>query len=190
VVFIFTESHIGWAHDWSENETDMYEFAYTVENDEVSISSLTPVKLVVSPREINSAMTEKSDALIEAQKQINELTAQIAELAPYKEAAEQAAREKAEAERKEKVDALRAYAEESGMVSKEELESGEIAEMIENLKETDLKVLISDRIVAKQKKYKPAETASVKQKSVRTDIFSISVEDNLTRFREKLGIVQ
>jgi uncharacterized coiled-coil protein SlyX len=140
--------------------------------------------------ELNASVAEKSESLIEAQKQINGLTAQIAELAPYKEAAEQAAREKAEAERKEKVDALRAYAEESGMVSKEELESGEIAEMIENLKETDLKVLISDRIVAKQKKSKPAETASVKQKSVRTDIFSISVEDNLTRFREKLGIVQ
>jgi uncharacterized coiled-coil protein SlyX len=140
--------------------------------------------------ELNASVAEKSESLIEAQKQINGLTAQIAELAPYKEAAEQAAREKAEAERKEKIEALRAYAEESGMVSKEELESGEIAEMIENLKETDLKVLISDRIVAKQKKSKPAETASVKQKSVRTDIFSISVEDNLTRFREKLGIVQ
>jgi len=186
VVFIFTESHIGWAHDWSENETDMYEFAYTVENDEVSISSLTPVKLVVSPREINFAMTEKSDALIEAQKQINELTAQIAELAPYKEAAEQAAREKAEAERKEKVDALRAYAEESGMVSKEELESGEIAEMIENLKETELKVLICDRIVAKQKKAKPTETASVNPTNVRTNIFSSAVDDSYSIFREKV----
>jgi hypothetical protein len=108
--------------------------------------------------------------LIEAQKQINELTAQIAELAPYREAAEQAAREKAEAERKEKVDALRAYAEESGMVSKEELESGEIAEMIQNLKETDLKVVICDRIVAKQKTAKPAETAQKHNVKMKAEI--------------------
>jgi len=136
--------------------------------------------------ELNASVAEKASALIEAQKQINELTAQIAELAPYKEAAEQAAREKAEAERKEKVDALRAYAEESGMVSKEELESGEIAEMIENLKETELKVLICDRIVAKQKKAKPTETASVNPTNVRTNIFSSAVDDSYSIFREKV----
>jgi chromosome segregation ATPase len=120
--------------------------------------------------ELNASVAEKASALIEAQKQINELTAQIAELAPYREAAEQAAREKAEAERKEKVDALRAYAEESGMVSKEELESGEIAEMIENLKETELKVLICDRIVAKQKTAKPAETAQKHNVKMKAEI--------------------
>lgn len=136
--------------------------------------------------ELNASVAEKASALIEAQKQINELTAQIAELAPYREAAEQAAREKAEAERKEKVDALRAYAEESGMVSKEELESGEIAEMIENLKETELKVLICDRIVAKQKKAKPTETASVNPTNVRTNIFSSAVDDSYSIFREKV----
>lgn len=120
--------------------------------------------------ELNASVAEKASALIEAQKQINELTAQIAELAPYREAAEQAAREKAEAERKEKVDALRAYAEESGMVSKEELESGEIAEMIQNLKETDLKVVICDRIVAKQKTAKPAETAQKHNVKMKAEI--------------------
>jgi ABC-type Zn uptake system ZnuABC Zn-binding protein ZnuA len=56
------------------------------------------------------------------------------------------------------------------MVSKEELESGEIAEMIEALKETDLKVLISDRIVSKQKKAKPAETAQKRMPKMRAEI--------------------
>lgn len=187
VVFVFPESHMGWAHDWSENETDMHEFTYTVENDEVSISGLTAVTLIVSPREINSVMEEKASALIEAQKQINDLTAQVETLSPYKEAAETAAREKAEAERKEAVAELRAYAEESGMVTKEELESGEIAEMIDALKETDIKVLISDRIVAKQKDVKSTETASAKyQPKVRTDISSSAADDQYTIFRTKL----
>lgn len=170
VVFIFPESHTGWARDYEEKETDIQEFTYVVENDEVTIQNITPVVLVVSPRQINSAMEEKNTALIEAQKQINELSATIEQLSPYKEASETAAREKAEAERKQAVETLRSYAEESGMVSNEELASGEIAEMIESLKETDLKVLISDRIVAKQKGAKPAETAQKRTTKMKAEI--------------------
>jgi hypothetical protein len=168
VVYIFPESHIGWAHDWQENETDMHEFTYSVENNKVTILSISPITLVVSPRQINSAIEEKASALIEAQKQIDTLLSEIEELKPFKSAAEQAAREKAEAERKEAIASLRSYAEESGMVSKEELASGEIAEMIESLNETGIKVLIADRIVEKGKKSKPAPEVAQKQPKVRT----------------------
>lgn len=109
----------------------------------------------------------KNSALIESQKQINELTATINDLQPYKAAAEQVAREKAESQRQESVSELRKYAEKSGMLTKEELDSEEIAELIKNLKETEIKVLISDRIVAKSKDKIP-EIASQKQPKVRT----------------------
>lgn len=119
---------------------------------------------------LKTDISEKNSALIEVQKQINDLTAQVETLSPYKEAAEAAAREKAEAARKEAVAELRAYAEESGMVSNEEIASGEIAEMIESLKETDLKVLISDRIVAKQKGVKSVETSQKIATKIKSEI--------------------
>ena len=163
VVFIFPESHVGWAHDWDENETDMHEFTYSVENDEVVISNVVPVTLVVSPRQINASLDEKNSALIESQKQINILENQIAELAPLKEAAEQAALEKAEQERQEAIAELRAFAEDSGVLTSEELAEGEIAEMIQTLKAVELKVLIAERIVQKTKKKSAPETAAAKK---------------------------
>ena len=159
---------------------------------EESVEKIDPVQSQLAEalsqtQKLKTDISEKNSALIEAQKQINDLTAQVELLTPYKEAAESAAREKAESERKEAVAALRTYAEESGMVSKEELASGEIAEMIESLKETDLKVLISDRIVAKQKDVKSTETASAEyQPKVRTDISSSAADDQYTIFRTKL----
>lgn len=168
MVWIFPEPKIIWSHMWNEKETDLYEFDYSVTNDEVSLSAPRAMTLVVSPRTMNASFEEKSSALIDAQKQLKEFSATVESLAPYKEAFEQAAREKAEAQRQEAIASIRKYAEESGMVSKEELDSGEIAEMIETLNETGIKVLIADRIVEKGKKSKPApETASQKQPKVR-----------------------
>lgn len=168
MIWIFSENHIVWSHTWDEKETDIYEFDYSIENDEVVLSAPRAMTLVVSPRAMNASFDEKASALIDAQKQIAELTTTVNELQPFKSAAEQAAREKAEAQRQEAIASLRKYAEESGMVSKEELDSGEIAEMLENLNETGIKVMIADRIVEKGKKSKPApETASQKQPKVR-----------------------
>lgn len=184
VVFIFPESHTGWAHDWAENETDMHEFSYSVENDEVSILSVNAVALLVAPRNINSALNEKNTALIEAQKQIDALTAQVEVLEPFKAAAEQAAIAEAEAKRQADIADLRAYAEESKMLTKDELASGEIAEMIESLKVSEIKAIISDRIVAKNKKV--TETASApKQPKPRIDISSSeTVTDRASIFKK------
>ncbi len=184
VVFIFPESHTGWAHDWAENETDMHEFSYSVENDEVSILSVNAVTLLVAPRNINSALNEKNTALIEAQKQIDALTAQVEVLEPFKAAAEQAAIAEAEAKRQADIADLRAYAEESKMLTKDELASGEIAEMIESLKVSEIKAIISDRIVAKNKKV--TETASApKQPKPRIDISSSeTVTDRASIFKK------
>lgn len=184
VVFIFPESHTGWAHDWAENETDMHEFSYSVENDEVSILSVNAVTLLVAPRNINSALNEKNTVLIEAQKQIDALTAQVEVLEPFKAAAEQAAIAEAEAKRQADIADLRAYAEESKMLTKDELASGEIAEMIDLLKVSEIKAIISDRIVAKNKKV--TETASApKQPKPRIDISSSeTVTDRASIFKK------
>lgn len=163
VAFIFPEAHKCWAHHWEDKETDIYEVTYAVENDEVTILDMVQVTLMVELRQINSTFDEQNSALIEAQKQINDLSAQIAELAPFKEAAEQAALEKAEQERQEAIAELRAFAEDSGVLTSDELAEGEIAEMIQTLKAVELKVLIAERIVQKTKKKSAPETAAAKK---------------------------
>src|SRR5574344_344133 len=134
------------------------EFTYTVANDEVEVSEPSLVTLTVAPREINSAFDEKNSALVEANKQINELSAQVEALAPYKAAAEKAELEAAEAKRNAEIAELREYAESAGVLSKEELESEEVAALINDLKALEIKALIADRIVEKSKNAKPIET--------------------------------
>lgn len=183
VGFIFPESHTCWAHDWEDKETDMYEFSYTVNEDEVIVFDIQRVTLLVSPRNINSSMDEKNAALVDANAKINELSAQIESLSVYKEAAEKAEREAAEAKRISDVAELRAYTESANIFTKEELASTEIEEMISSLKTTEIKALIADRIVAKSRKTKP-EVATVKQLKERVDINTVPDTNLATAFRE------
>ena len=86
-------------------------------------------------------MDEKNAALVDANAKINELSAQIESLSVYKEAAEKAEREAAEAKRISDVAELRAYTESANIFTKEELASTEIEEMISSLKTTEIKAL-------------------------------------------------
>lgn len=183
VGFIFPESHTCWAHDWDDKETDMYEFSYAVNEDEVVVFDIQRVTLLVSPRNINSSFDEKNAALVDANAKINELSAQIESLSVYKEAAEKAEREAAEAKRISDVAELRAYTESANIFSVEELASTEIEEMISSLKTTEIKALIADRIVAKSRKTKP-EVATVKQPKERVDINTVPDTNLATAFRE------
>lgn len=173
MVWIFPEAHLVWAHVWDSKETDLFEFTYAVENDEVTLSEPAAVSLVVAPRNINSTFDEKNSALIDANKKIDELSSEIAALAPYKDAAEKAEREAAEAKRQSEISELRIYVEDSRVFTKEELVSEEISTMIESLKTSELKSIIADRIVEKAKKGKP-ETATAKQAKEKVDISSVS----------------
>lgn len=163
VVFIFTESHTGWAHAWDENETDMYEFAYAVENDEVTVTSNNAVKLLVTPREINSAISARDDTILSLNTKIQTLESEVSTLSPYKEAHEQAERERQEEEKKVKVAELRKYVEDANMFTKEELEGDELSSLISELKTVEVKAKIADRIVEKQIKTRKPETASVQK---------------------------
>jgi chromosome segregation ATPase len=119
---------------------------------------------------LKAEIDEKNSALVEATKQINELSAQIEALTPYKEAAEKAELEAAEAKRNAEIEELRQYAESSGVLSKEELESEEVAALINDLKTLEIKALIADRIVEKSKNAKPIETSQKRTPKVRTEI--------------------
>ena len=102
----------------------------------------------------------KNSALIESNNKIQELENEISTLSPYKEAAEKAACEQAEAEKQEKIAELRDYVKKSNVFTKEELESEDISALISEMKATELKSMIADRIVGKQTATK--ETSSTK----------------------------
>lgn len=170
MIWLFPVSAKAWAHKYDDDEMSLNEFTYTVANDEVEVSEPSLVTLTVAPREINSAFDEKNSALVEANKQINELSAQVEALAPYKAAAEKAELEAAEAKRNAEIAELREYAESAGVLSKEELESEEVAALINDLKALEIKALIADRIVEKSKNAKPIETSQKRTAKVRTEI--------------------
>lgn len=163
VVFIFTESHTGWAHAWDENETDMYEFSYVVENDEVTVTYNAAVKLLVAPRDVNASLSARDDTILSLNSKIQTLESEVATLSPYKAAAEQAERERLEEEKKQQVAELRKYAEDANVFTKEELDGEDLSTLISELKTVEVKAKIADRIVEKQVKTRKPETASVEK---------------------------
>lgn len=169
-LMIFPEQTEVWFRTWDEKETDFKRCFYTIENDFVSISEPESVVLQVSPRQINSALDEKNSALIESNNKIQELENEISTLSPYKEAAEKAACEQAEAEKQEKIAELRDYVKKSNVFTKEELESEDISALISEMKATELKSMIADRIVGKQTATKETSSAKSQEKKEKIDI--------------------
>jgi hypothetical protein len=177
VVFIFTELHTGWAHACDENETDMYEFSYAVENEEVTVTSNNAVKLLVSPRELNASLSERDTTIVNLNTKINELSATVASLSPFKSAFEKAEADRIKAEHEAAESTLRQFVEDSGMFAKEEIESKEISALISDLKTSEIDAIISKRVVAKNAKQRKPETASVKsQPKEKLDIDSPTVD--------------
>jgi hypothetical protein len=186
------------AYDWNrEKDSDFIEFTYSVNSDDtVSITNQREVEMVFKPKSsIDSQITELQNKLAEAEKQIAEagksltdlskekekLEMQISELLPYKEKVEeleQAAKEKALAEKKEQ---LKALALEDELISAEELEQDEQLSTIfseltlENFESSQekIEVIKGRRAIEKFKlsKKENLETSSKENfKSVKTDL--------------------
>lgn len=86
IPYIFTEERKIWAYDWSrESELDYYEFTYTVEDDEVSVSEPKEVKLTVE------AVSEKNNIIVkldETAKLLSQKEGAITRLTDEKESLE------------------------------------------------------------------------------------------------------
>ena len=120
---------------------------------------------------MNQMIAEKTNALAEAGAKITELETQIAELAPYREAAEKAAAEKLVAEKQAKENALKEYAMKSGFITEQECSEDEsVKSMIAELNENGIKQLIADRLIASlaDKTEKVVETSSAEVEEVAT----------------------
>lgn len=149
--FLFPADNLAWfEEDGRATELDYVQVGYTVVNDDVVLGAAVPVKLTVSVSAVNQTIAEKDDALVKANERINELSAQVSMLKPYKEAADAAEQERIEAEQKQKRDAFIAQMKKTKLFDDEEIETSEaLKPIIEQMDEAALKAEIAERFMKK-----------------------------------------
>lgn len=165
ITFMFpTESYVlGKTDEGDENELDYVKFTYSVgEDDTVTVGEPEKVTLTVSVAEINTKITEKDDAIVKANEEIQTLKAENETLISFKERCEKEDAEKADNEIAEKQNNLKQYALDSKQITKAELETEDFKTIISELNETKLKSIIADRYIASlTKKSSKVETSEV-----------------------------
>lgn len=163
VSYWFPEEHTVWFKPCNTDSSLDYKlFTYEVTDDEVTVSDPKDVKLTVSVTEVNDVIAEKDEkigtltaelelkdaSIIKAGEKINALNVEISELTPYKEKSDKAEQERIETEIAEHKKTLRANMLKGNLFSEEELESAEIAELIEARNEKEINSLIAERYIA------------------------------------------
>ena len=194
---MFPEDHTIWCKKWGYmNELDYIMFPYTVEGDEVSLGEPQNITLTVSVSQVNTKIDELNKTVASLNTELQSAKDEIAELTPYKEQAEKAAAEKAEAELAQKKENLRQYAISSKMITEAELTGeGEFASMIENLDEAGINGVIPSRCVEAAKKApaeKKIETSEVhKSESIKLNLnetkYNTTNANKRDAWREYLG---
>lgn len=173
VAFMFPTNSYVLVHKWDMDELTFNKVTYTVENDVVTIGKPEEIKLVVSVANINSEIaakdeeiSEKNDALIEADCKKKELEAEIKELSEYKAKYESMKSEKEAAELAEKQNELKEYAVKSGYITSEEIEtSEEIKKLIAEVDTLGVKSVIVDRLMASINKISETEKKKTEEVS-------------------------
>lgn len=163
VSYWFPEDHTVWFKPGDvESSLDYKLFTYEVENDEVTVSDPTDVKLTVAISDVNSEIASKdekiatltaelelkNEAVISAGEKIGKLKVEIAELKPYKTKIETAEQERIEAEIAEEKKTLKENMLKGGLFTEEEIAEAEIAELIEARDKSAINGLIAERYIA------------------------------------------
>lgn len=151
VAFMYPEDHVVLVWTWGADlgDLDYIQYTYTVNGDEITLDDGVKVRLEATVLSMSQTIAEKNEALVEASQRIKGLEAEIAELKPYKEAADKAEAERLMAEKQAKISALEEYASKSGFISSEEISGeGEIKTMISELNESGIKQIIAERFMA------------------------------------------
>lgn len=192
IAFFFPAENKAWMEkDCRDSELDYDVVEYTVENDEVTITSITPCKLTVSVAEVNDTIAARDDAIAKANAKINNLTAEVAELKPYKEAADKAEQERIEQETAEKRQTFKAEMMKTKLFTEEEIEtSEELKAMVNNMDEAAFKAEVAERFIKNIQSDTVTETAEVKTEiaAVRHDLSNNDDEvDNETFMRHLLN---
>ena len=181
ILYHFPADKVVWTQKWdAESELDVTMFTYEVENDIVTVSEPSEMKLTVSVAQINSTVAELNtkvegltNSLVEASTKIQSLNKNIAELTPYKESFEQAEQARIEKETSIKRENLKKFAIDSKFISETELSSDESIKIcIDNVDEKGLKAIIAERFV----KSLDIKTENTNSKTVETSSIVEPVE--------------
>lgn len=170
VSLLFPADNYALVQKYGQTELEFTKYNYTVVNDTVVVGDKEEVKLTVSVSEINNVVSEKNNAILEAEEKNKALQAEIERLTPYKEMAEKAQAEKEAKELAEKQDKLKKYALKSNYITSEEIDTDEnIQKMISEIDENGIKNLIVDRLMTAK------EQTTVSKKSTTEEIATASL---------------
>lgn len=164
VSFLFPNEKEVWCeYDGRESELDYVKFTYEVGDDDlITVSEPTYVKLTVSVAEINTKIAEleketstikaeldiKNDAISKASETIQSLNVTISELKPFKEQVEIAEQKRIEIEIAEDKARLKAKLLKGNLFTETEIAEKNINDLIEARNESAINGLIADKFVA------------------------------------------
>lgn len=188
------EKEVWCEYDGAESELDYVKFTYTAENDVVSVSEPTYVKLTVSIAEINAKISElnkevetvkaeldlKNEAITKASETIQNLNTQISELTPYKEQVEVAEKKKIEEKIAAEKESLKQKLLKGNLFTEAEIAEKDIKDLIEARDVSAINSLIADKFVAsfdvKDNAQDSVDTASTTETTV-TATANLETED-------------
>lgn len=158
ILAIMPESNTVWVQRFDMptfNDLDVIIYTYTVKDDDVEISDPTDGKLTVKVSAINDTVAEfnkkistLNNSLVKANDNIQSLSKTVAELTPYKEAADKAEKTRIAAETEAKRKELKEHAIKSGLIKEAEFESDErVKSAIDNVSLKDLNAVIAERFI-------------------------------------------
>ncbi len=163
------------------DELEFYKFTYTISDGEVSVGEPEKIKLIVPIGQVNSAISSRDEAILQSKTTISELEGQVSELKKYKDIVDKAETEKAEAEKAEKIENLKKLAQTGGYITIKEIEEDDtIKTMISSLDESGIKNLIVDRMLAKEKEHKSAQTET--SSLIHTDVTDDAGTEKVSAF--------
>nr|WP_330364418.1 hypothetical protein [Enterocloster clostridioformis] len=164
VSFLFPNEKEVWCeYDGRESELDYVKFTYEVgDDDSITVSEPTYVKLTVSVAEINTKIAElekevstvkaeldiKNNAISKASETIQSLNVTISELKPFKEQVEIAEQKRIEIEIAEDKARLKAKLLKGNLFTETEIAEKNITDLIEARNESAINGLIADKFVA------------------------------------------
>jgi len=175
LAFHFPTEKTVWVEvDGRDTELDYVLFTYEVENDIVTMSEPTNVKLTISVSEVNSTIEKlnteistRDETILTLNKNNKELSNKVSNLTPFKEKFEVAEQERIEQEKNAKKSDLKNKLIQSSAITIDEIEtSAEIQSMIDNLDENAINKFVVDRIISSTSDSKQSNKVEVAQVSV------------------------
>ena len=148
VSMLFPVESIVLCHNYRMKDLQFVKYEYRIEGEAAILDNREDVELVISPLQINSEIELKNNAIADANNRIAELNMKISELEKCKTELDSIKEEREKSEHAEAVNKLKAYVENSGKFSQEELNSEIVQNAINSLNESWLKAEIADRYVA------------------------------------------